>query len=449
MAAILLCVVALAVTLWATKRSLGAGVLAVAAVGYAYGILRANLQQTASHFIFDASLTGLYLAYGSRFFKHEDRGRNSALRIWTVLLLVWPCLVCVLPFQPLMVSIVGLRGNIFFLPILVIGSRLKDRDLRTFTFGIALLNLAALGFGIAEYFRGIEPFFPRSAVTSIIYNSVDVAGGHHRIPALFTAAHAYAGTMVCTMPFLFGAWVQRDWRKLPRVILLLGMVAALCGVLMASTRLYFAVALYIVVIATLSSRISMQKRILWILAVIVLGALALSNERFQRFKSLGDSEMVMDRIAGSVNRSFLEVLLEYPMGNGLGGGGTSMPYFLQGAIRNPVGIENDYARILAEQGIIGLSLWIGFVFWCASRRTAFLKHPWLAGRRLIWYWYVLMFISAAIGLGMLTAIPGTFFFLLAIGWTTTEPAAEAPARSKDLRRSGKAPARPAAPVYAG
>ena len=58
------------------------------------------------------------------------------------------------------------------------------------------------------------------------------------------------------------------------------------------------------------------------------------NERWQRYKEL-DSQSVEDRISGSVNRSFLEVLVEYPMGNGLGGGGTSIPYFLASQVRNP------------------------------------------------------------------------------------------------------------------
>jgi len=447
MSAILLCFLAFAATFWAGKRSVGLGILVVAAIGYSYGILRANFLSPASHFIFDASLTGLYLSYGSRFLDETDTTQTYTLRVWTALLIAWPCLICLLPFQPLMVSIVGLRGNIFFLPTLLIGSRLKAKDLREFIFGMALLNLVALGFGIAEYFRGIDSFFPRSAVTSIMYASGDVAGGNYRIPSLFTSAHAYAGTMVATIPFLFGAWVQPGWRKLPKIILLLGMVAALCGVLLASTRSFFVIALYFVAIGTLSSNIGARKRIVWIVAIFIVGAVALSNERFQRFKSLGDSEMVMDRIAGSVNRSFFEVLFEYPMGNGLGGGGTSMPYFLQGEIRHPVQIESEYSRILAEQGFIGLSLWLGFVVWCVTRPTPFLKNAWLPARRMIWYWYALSFVTSAIGLGLLTAIPCTFLLLLGVGWTVVAPATDLPMRSQKVLRPDKALPRSVAPIH--
>ena len=57
----------------------------------------------------------------------------------------------------------------------------------------------------------------------------------------------------------------------------------------------------------------------------------------------------------------------YPLGNGLGGGGTSVPYFLQDRIRNVVVMENEYARILLELGIPGLCMWGVFIGWIFTR----------------------------------------------------------------------------------
>jgi len=434
MIGIVLCCLAFIATLLATRRSLGAGLLVAALFGYLYGILRANILSPASHFIFDGSLVGLYVAFGSKFF---DRDRRiSELRLWTVILIAWPCLLCLLPFQPFMVSLVGLRGNIFFLPALLVGARLRHDDVRKLSIGLAVLNLGALVIGVMEYFKGLEMFFPYSPVTAIMYSSADVAGGHHRIPSVFSSAHAYAGSMCCTIPFLFGAWVQKDESKFRKLLLLCGMMAALGGVLMASTRLFFVVALYFVTIAMLSSNISPRLRILWMMMIVLMGTLALTNERFQRFKMLSDSEGVKDRIAGSVNRSFLETLQEYPMGNGLGGGGTSMPYFLEGEVRHPISLEIEYGRILAEQGIIGLILWIAFILWCMLRRTAFIAHPWLPTRRLIWFWALIWFINAMIGTGVLTAIPITLFFIMALGWSVVEPAVEDRAPVTDRSRGG-------------
>lgn len=46
----------------ATCRSVSAGVVSTMIVGYVYGILRGNIQEAASHFIYDAGAIGMYLA---------------------------------------------------------------------------------------------------------------------------------------------------------------------------------------------------------------------------------------------------------------------------------------------------------------------------------------------------------------------------------------------------
>ena len=72
-----------------------------------------------------------------------------------------------------------------------------------------MLNLAAGGLALAEFTLGVEQFFPRNAVTEIIYRSKDLANyTAYRIPSSFSNAHAYAGTMVLTIVIIAGAWVQ-------------------------------------------------------------------------------------------------------------------------------------------------------------------------------------------------------------------------------------------------
>jgi hypothetical protein len=144
------------------------------------------------------------------------------------------------------------------------------------------------------------------------------------------------------------------------------------------------------------------------------------NERWQRYKEL-DAESVQDRVAGSVNRTFWEVLVEYPMGNGLGGGGTSIPYFLASQVNRPVEVESDYGRILLEEGIIGLLLWIGFIVWFVFNRVTFAKDEWLTGRRMAWYLCLLIFLIGAIGIGTLSSVPNSFVFLVFLGWTSVRP----------------------------
>ena len=109
----------------------------------------------------------------------------------------------------------------FFLPAVFLGTRLRDEDLRPLSFGLAILNLIALAFGVAEYFKGIEPFFPYGPMTMTMYNSLDSAGGQsHSFD--FQNAHTYAGVMVFTVPILFGAWALSSGARWRKCLLLVG-----------------------------------------------------------------------------------------------------------------------------------------------------------------------------------------------------------------------------------
>lgn len=426
MIGLLLCAIAVFGAYYAGRRSLVAGCLVVAVFGYAYGILRANLISPFSFFIFDAAIIGLY---ASQFLSPPKEGAGTppdpAMKLWVTILIGWPLLLVFLPFQPFLVSIVGLRGNMFLLPLLLLGSRLRSNDLYRLAMGFAMLNIFALTIAVAEYFRGIEPFFPYSPVTLIMYNSLDSAH-HYRIPSIFSSAHAYAATLVSTIPFLFGAWTQKFGTRKEKIILLVGLACALFGVLLASTRSNLIMAGLLMAIAILSGKVTPMKRLLIATAVAAVIIAAMSNERFQRYKEL-DSDTVTDRIAGSVNRSFWEILGQYPMGNGLGGGGTSIPYFLASQVNHPIGLENEYSRILLEQGLIGLLMWVGFVLWFLTNRAPFVKDAWATGRKMAWFYAGFGLVSASLGVGLLTSIPSSFLFLLIMGWVASKPQAALPA----------------------
>jgi hypothetical protein len=419
MIALALCVVAFLACYWAGRRSLGQGLVMLLTFGYFYGILRANLLTTYSHFIFDAGMIGLFLSPRWHTSDPGEKKRSAAVQVWTIILIAWPILLVMLPFQPLLISLVGLRGNTFFFPLLIIGSRLKQRDLLELSVGLAVLDMVAVAFGGVEYFMGVPRFFPVSPVTQIIYNSQDAGGGFYRIPATFTSAHAFGGTMVGTIPYLVGLWTKSE-KHVYRLLGLIAMVMAMLGVLMSATRLNFVLGSAMIVFVVFTTNMKTKQKAFFLVIIAAIGFVAMGNVRFQRFKTLGDTEGVTERIAGSVNRGFFELLTEYPMGNGLGGAGSSIPYFLQGQVRNPIGMENEYARILGEQGIIGLVLWVGLVVWFFFQApTAFAKGPWATSRRLVWCLSAFDLGTAFIGLGLLTSIPGTVFLVMGIGWTSS------------------------------
>jgi hypothetical protein len=112
------------------------------------------------------------------------------------------------------------------------------------------------------------------------------------------------------------------------------------------------------------------------------------------------------------------------LGNGLGRGGTSIPYFLQDRVRNVVTVENEFGRILLEQGIPGLLIWILFLGWAFTRRANIPGQPWFMARRLAWVWCLGSFASGMLGTGVLTSIPGTAILLLTAGWVVVPESAD-------------------------
>jgi hypothetical protein len=422
-----LCLLSFTLCYLVGRRSLVNGLIAVLGVGYLYGITRANVPETVSHFIFDSGVLGFYAALWFRPMTLAQKSRLQPLQIWTEILMLWPVVVFFLPFQDLMIRVVGLRASIFFLPFLLIGAKLMPEERYKLALGIAALNLMALAFAGAEFFLGVESFFPRNQMTRIIYVSKDVSGNTaYRIPSSFANAHAYGGAMFSGIPLLAGALLQQHRKQRHGQLLILGLAAALLGVLLSATRLNFVAAAILIIILTFSIKSRIGYAFGWIVIMVVIGMFVAGETRLQRYTQLQNAEMVKERIVGSVNMNFLELATQYPFGNGLGGGGTSIPQFLQDRIANPVGMENEYARIMLEQGIFGLCLWIGFIIWVLTRRQGNRFDSWRHGGRLAWYACAISFGVGLLGTGLFTSIPQTCLLLINVGWVATRQQAFLP-----------------------
>jgi hypothetical protein len=192
------------------------------------------------------------------------------------------------------------------------------------------------------------------------------------------------------------------------------------GVFLAASRTHTIAAAALLAAAFVSRRLPGSLRLGGAAGLILLGAIVFSQPRLQRFLEMKDPAYVAARFTGSVNTAFLDLVQRYPLGNGLGAGGTSMPYFLQNRVRAAGLMENEYARILLEQGVVGLLLWGGFIFWLVLRRFAG-GGSWNLTRHLAWVATTIYFALGATGVGMLASIPQTALFLLLIGVQAPSP----------------------------
>ena len=431
MISIVLCGVAFLVCLQMGRRSLVAGISAVLAVGYAYGLVRANLPDGFSHVIFDAGVLGLYAAHLPRRQPRWQFLRSEDVKNWLVVLIGWPALLFLMPWQDPLIQVVGLRGSVFLLPFLLLGTRLTGDDVYKLALWLSVLNLLAGVLACVQFVIGVEPFFPRNAVTEIIYRSRDLAGyTAYRIPASFANAHAYAATMVMSLVIISGAWVQGHHGKWQSRLMGAAIVMAMLAVFMSATRLNALLLFALVVTTVFTGRLPGAYRFRWLIVLAVVGYLVGGDERLQRFRTLQDPEFLAERLAGSVNLSFMELVREYPLGNGLGGGGTSVPYFLQDRIRNAVTMENEYARILLELGLPGLLMWALFVAWLFTRRFVRRDDMFYFGRRLAYVACACMFVSGFIGVGLFTSVPTTAMLFLMSGWIAVPEVRFAPAHQR-------------------
>jgi hypothetical protein len=387
--------------------------------GYFFGILKAHYIQSLGHFIFDAATVGFYAGLIIKLPTREEQAKWKPVLPWVILLMVWPLFMALIPIQHYLVQLVGLRGNIFWIPMLLVGAIL-DRDgryLLAITF--AFLNIIAFGFCLAEYFLGVEMFVPENEVTQIVFNSNDIAGGHKRIPSIFVNAHTYAGTMVASIPWMITGFLEGKKRRLLRSLdnplLVAGLLCSLLGVFMAGPRSPIVVLGLFACLTLLSGRVSFSLLFLFTLVGMIVAYFVSQNERMQRFTELQNLDYVSSRISTSLNMGFVDVLMEYPMGNGMGAGGTSLPFFAQVLLSNQVLMENEYARIVLEQGLPGLILFIAFVFWFFTRRIS-KSDPDSFGKSLFWILSTINFSTAWLGIGMMSSIPGTAMLMLGIGY---------------------------------
>lgn len=420
-----LCLLAFIFSYAAGRRSLTIGLATVFTVGYFYGILRANIPEPSSHFIFDAAVAGLYVTQLVRKPRGEELRSQQMLRLWVGLLIAWPVILFFVPVQSYLVQAVGLRGNVYLLPFLLLGGRLRDEEVYRLALWLSVLNLVAAAFAGAEFFLGVERFYPRNEVTDLIYKSVvdeDYMNPDRslalRIPSTFTSAHAYAGMMVMTLAFVIGAWaLRRERGRWERGLLYAAMGVSTVGVFAAAARSPVIILALMLLTVFLTVRLKAHGWAFLLIMLAGVGWVVSSEARLQRFMTLQDVEFVSERVSWSVNDSFTQLLTEYPLGNGLGGGGTSMPYFLASEVSPPsYYMENEYARIVLEQGVLGLCLWLAFIVWLFTRPHIRRSDPWHVGRRLTWVACAAFFATGMIGKGLLTSIPGTALMLLGAGW---------------------------------
>ena len=417
--AIIFPIVAFLLALAGVRRSAGLGLAAVIGVGYFNGGVRANFLGVFTTFMFDFALLGLYAG----FLAYRPADARAAVRSpagrWVGVLVAWPAILCFMPANDYLVQLVALRATVWFLPVMLVATRIGPADLLTLSRALGGLNLVALAVGVYVYTFGVEALYPENAVTETMYKSQDVAGHKfHRVPSTFLNAHSYGGTMLFTLPLLLNQLFGPRVRPADRWLAAGGVVAALAGVLLCAARLPAVVLVVTAVVAWAASRFHTGIGIGGAVVLVGAGLAAGTNDRLQRALTVvEDTEMVSERVRVSANETFFDLMLEYPVGAGMGSSvGTSIPFFLADRAPQAIGLENEYCRILVDQGLPGLLLWVGFLVWLFGRPPpARTGAAWGLGVVFMYALCLTNWATAFIGAGVLSGIPGSALLLTQMG----------------------------------
>ena len=402
-----------------SRFSLGASLSALLTVGYFSGVIRGNFMSVFTTFMFDMAVLGVYL--GVLFNQPEIVGRIRKLSIlsWLIPLVLWPLVVATIPVNDIMIQMLAFRSTVWLLPLMLLGARISEKDLTLVARVLVALNLCALAGGLYCYFYGVTSLYPiRNAVTEIIYKSGDVKGGYLRIPSIFLSSAAYGGTMLASLPFIVNRLFHPQANGTEKLWMLAGLGAACIGIAICASRAPAVAAVIILLMVWFFSGFSARVGIPILIGFTLFVILVLSNERFQRVTSIFEEDTLSRRLGGSVNRNFMELFFDYPFGAGMGSSvGTSIPYFLSNRAPKPIGLENEYSRILIDQGWIGLFLWGMFLFWVHVPwpKLKHVRSNFKFGTLMIYAASITTWCTAVIGSGTLSAVPGSAMLLINMG----------------------------------
>jgi hypothetical protein len=396
-----------------TRVSIGWGLGVTIGIGYFSGIVRANFLSINTTFMFDAAVLGLYVGMMAFRLSSVWNALETKTGLWLKALMIWPALLCCIPVNDYLIQLVALRGSLWYLPILLIATQLSVSDYTRVGMCLSLLNLVTLAVSLYLMRNGIEALYPVNEVTEIIYISKDVGAENlHRIPSTFLSSHAYGGTMMGSITILCGLILGRKSDLSFKVLFSLGLASALAGIVICSARQPLVVGAFTLCFAWVVSGYSLRHVGVYAVIVAGVGYLISTNERFQRVLTLYDSSFLQGRLHGSLNANLGELMLNYPFGAGLGSSvGTSIPHFLASRAPTPIGMENEFCRIYVDQGIIGLSLWVGFLAWLLFRipvKQSYVVQMAYAATIAIW-------VTSFIGTGLLSSVPGTAILMMQMG----------------------------------
>lgn len=343
--------------------------LSALVIGFLHGWLKMRYQYTWITFAYDVPML-LALVLVLFQLKREDKLFPECEVSTSLKLLVgFATLYTLVPFGvPLLAGVASLRGWCFAPLMMLLGYHLvrSVRQMEIFVFMVLLLGTGTAIYGSffqneAEI-RAMMELSPELEfrLRGTFYSTKSGASEFRRFSTYVTAAVFGSVMAICTT-------IAVSWLMIPKAgwiqrIFLLG-CGGMCAyaMLLTGSRTSMLLTVLGVVLSGVFRKGGLK---LMVVPFVLLGLLLITlfvteNSRLERFSTLLNPSEVMGRVA-IVLRPAAALLIQYPIGGGLGRSGHGIPAVLYSRIErfDLRTTDGDIGRLIIDMGICGLVLYV-------------------------------------------------------------------------------------------
>jgi hypothetical protein len=343
--------------------------LAALVIGFLHGWLKMNYRYTWMTFAYDVPMLMslgvvlLQLKRGDRLF--PDCQVSTSLKV----LIGFAVLYVAMPFGvPLLASLAAFRGWCFPPLMMLLGYHLvrSVRQMEIFVMIVLLLGTGTAIYGAffqtTEDVRAMMELDPELEfrLRNTFYATKSGVAEFRRFSTYVTAA-VFGYTMaICTT-------IAVSWLMMPRAGWVLRIVLLTCGALCAygvvltGSRTSLVLTILGVVLSSVFRKggVKLMAVPMLLVGALIVGLALSGSAKVERFSSLLNFDEVFGRI-NIVLSPTIRMLIEYPLGGGLGRSGHGMAATLLSRLERYEirGVDGDIGRLVVDMGICGLVVYV-------------------------------------------------------------------------------------------
>jgi len=343
--------------------------LSALVIGFLHGWLKMKYRVSWMTFAYDAPMLLALVVVLFQLKRGDKLFPECAVSTSLKLLLGFSALYAVLPLGvPMLVSVAALRGWCFAPLMMLLGYHLvrSVRQMEIFVFLVLLLGTGTAMYGSffqsAAEVQAMMELDPELEfrLRNTFYATKSGVSEFRRFSTYVTAA-VFGGTMaICTT-------IAASWLMMPKAgwiqrIFLLG-CGGLCAyaMLLTGSRTSLLLTILGVVLGSLFRKGGVKLMIVpaGLLGLLLAGLFISGSTRLERFSTLLNPEEVLGRVRIVVSPA-LSLLVEYPLGGGLGRSAHGIPAVLFSRITrfDVRTTDGDIGRIISDMGICGLVVYV-------------------------------------------------------------------------------------------